>query len=161
MSFRLRHDLRDSGTDLKRVPSVAPLVSGMCCRPFRSAVPIRSFCLRVFAFPFGAPRCGVSLGPVIRPCMGTVFCTTRLYHTAERKVNGPAGFWTGRCRLPGCFPGKPASVSPEPSSSGTPENNRIENSRRPCTGRLLTPDTRSFLRYQIIRARPRCTGPSR
>ena len=27
--------------------------------------------------------------------------------------------------------------------------------------RNLFPDTRSFLRYQIIRARPRCTGPSR
>ena len=44
----------------RRLP-VAPLVCGPA-RTFRSVVQIRSFCLRVFAFPFGAAARAVSLG---------------------------------------------------------------------------------------------------
>ena len=35
-------------------------------RAFRSAVRVRSFCLRAFAFPFGAARSAVSSEPFIR-----------------------------------------------------------------------------------------------
>ena len=50
----------------RRLP-VAPLVCGSA-RTFRSVVVIRSFCLRVFAFPFGAASRAVSLG-ILHPTM--------------------------------------------------------------------------------------------
>ncbi len=70
--------------------------SSLACT-FRSPVLIRSFCLRVFAFPFGSARRGLSR--VIHP--GHIhFFRPFLYRRHKKRRIAPAAF----CTLSVCFP---------------------------------------------------------